>query len=104
MSITRDEVMEYLKSHPEIFEEQAEFFHQVEIAHPYSGRTISLAERQRAEAAPTLRFIKRIIFILSVVGDGLTLRTRDGFRRILQVAADQLGRDRIDRARPLARQ
>lgn len=69
MSITRDEVMEYLKSHPEIFEEQAEFFHQVEIAHPYSGRTISLAERQMINLREKNRLLEHRLGELLGVGE-----------------------------------
>lgn len=69
MSITRDEVMEYLKSHPEIFEEQADFFHQVEIAHPYSGRTISLAERQMINLREKNRLLEHRLGELLGVGE-----------------------------------
>lgn len=69
MSISRDEVMEYLKSHPEIFEEQAEFFHQVEIAHPYSGRTISLAERQMINLREKNRLLEHRLGELLGVGE-----------------------------------
>lgn len=69
MSITRDEVMEYLKSYPEIFEEQAEFFHQVEIAHPYSGRTISLAERQMINLREKNRLLEHRLGELLGVGE-----------------------------------
>jgi uncharacterized protein YigA (DUF484 family) len=69
MSITRDEVLEYLKSHPEFFEEQAEFFHQVEIAHPYSGRTISLAERQMINLREKNRLLEHRLGELLGVGE-----------------------------------
>ena len=69
MSITRDEVMEYLKSNPEIFEEQADFFHQVEIAHPYSGRTISLAERQMINLREKNRLLEHRLGELLGVGE-----------------------------------
>lgn len=69
MSITRDEVLEYLKSYPEFFEEQAEFFHQVEIAHPYSGRTISLAERQMINLREKNRLLEHRLGELLGVGE-----------------------------------
>lgn len=69
MSITRDEILDYLKSHPEFFEEQAEFFHQVEIAHPYSGRTISLAERQMINLREKNRLLEHRLGELLGVGE-----------------------------------
>ena len=69
MSVTREAVLEYLKTHPEIFEEQAEFFHQVEISHPYSGRTISLAERQMINLREKNRLLEHRLGELLGVGE-----------------------------------
>lgn len=69
MSVTREAVLEYLKAHPEIFEEQAEFFNQVEIAHPYSGRTISLAERQMINLREKNRLLEHRLGELLGVGE-----------------------------------
>jgi len=69
MSITPEAVLEFLKSHPEFFEEQAEFFHQVEIAHPYSGRTISLAERQMITLREKNRLLEHRLGELLGVGE-----------------------------------
>jgi len=69
MSVTREAVLEYLKAHPEIFEEQAEFFNQVEISHPYSGRTISLAERQMINLREKNRLLEHRLGELLGVGE-----------------------------------
>ena len=69
MSVTREAVLDYLKAHPEIFEEQAEFFNQVEIAHPYSGRTISLAERQMINLREKNRLLEHRLGELLGVGE-----------------------------------
>lgn len=69
MSTTREAVLDYLKAHPEIFEEQAEFFHQVEISHPYSGRTISLAERQMINLREKNRLLEHRLGELLGVGE-----------------------------------
>ena len=41
-----DDVAEYLKQHPEFFEEHADMLAEVYIPHPHGGRTISISERQ----------------------------------------------------------
>jgi uncharacterized protein YigA (DUF484 family) len=69
MSMSPEAVLEFLKSHPEFFEEQAEFFHQVEIAHPYSGRTISLAERQMITLREKNRLLEHRLGELLGVGE-----------------------------------
>ncbi|MFZ9563342.1 MAG: DUF484 family protein, partial [Burkholderiales bacterium] len=69
MSVSPEAVLEFLKSHPEFFEEQAEFFHQVEIAHPYSGRTISLAERQMITLREKNRLLEHRLGELLGVGE-----------------------------------
>jgi len=69
MSMTSEAVLEFLKLHPEFFEEQVEFFHQVEIAHPYSGRTISLAERQMITLREKNRLLEHRLGELLGVGE-----------------------------------
>ncbi len=69
MSMSPEAVLDFLKSHPEFFEEQAEFFHQVEIAHPYSGRTISLAERQLINLREKNRLLEHRLGELLGVGE-----------------------------------
>lgn len=69
MSVTREAVLEFLKSNPEFFVEQAEFFNQVEIAHPYSGRTISLAERQMITLREKNRLLEHRLGELLGVGE-----------------------------------
>ena len=46
MSIDSQAVAEYLRAHPEFFEEHAEWLASVKIAHPHEGHAIPLAERQ----------------------------------------------------------
>lgn len=92
MSVTREAVLEYLKSHPEIFEEQAEFFHQVEISHPYSGRTISLAERQMINLREKNRLLEHRLGELLGVGE-----TNDALgARMHQLTIALVGANRLD--------
>ena len=44
--MTPDGVVEYLKQHPEFFEEHADFLATVFMPHPHGGRAISISERQ----------------------------------------------------------
>ena len=41
-----DDVAQYLQDNPQFFEEHAELMSSIVIPHPYSGRTISITERQ----------------------------------------------------------
>src|SRR5262245_62893891 len=41
-----DEVANYLKEHPEFFEENANMLSEIHIPHPHGGRAISISERQ----------------------------------------------------------
>ena len=41
-----EDVAEYLKSHPEFFEQYADMLAEIHIPHPHGGRTISISERQ----------------------------------------------------------
>jgi uncharacterized protein YigA (DUF484 family) len=41
-----EEVANYLKQHPEIFEDYAETLAEIYISHPHGGRAISISERQ----------------------------------------------------------
>lgn len=41
-----DDVVEYLKQHPEFFEQYADILAEIYIPHPHGGRTISISERQ----------------------------------------------------------
>jgi uncharacterized protein YigA (DUF484 family) len=92
MSVTREAVLEYLKSHPEIFEEQDEFFHQVEISHPYSGRTISLAERQMINLREKNRLLEHRLGELLGVGE-----TNDALgARMHQLTIALVGANRLD--------
>lgn len=92
MSISREAVLEYLKAHPEIFEEQAEFFNQVEISHPYSGRTISLAERQMINLREKNRLLEHRLGELLGVGE-----TNDALgARMHQLTISLVGASRLD--------
>jgi uncharacterized protein YigA (DUF484 family) len=44
--MTPDAVANYLKQHPEFFEEHADFLATMFIPHPHGGRAISISERQ----------------------------------------------------------
>ena len=46
MSIDSQAVAEYLREHPEFFEEHAAWLADVKIAHPHEGHAIPIAERQ----------------------------------------------------------
>jgi uncharacterized protein YigA (DUF484 family) len=46
MSLDSQAVAEYLREHPEFFEEHADWLATVKIAHPHEGHAIPLAERQ----------------------------------------------------------
>lgn len=46
MSIDSQAVAEYLREHPEFFEEHAKWLADVKIAHPHEGHAIPLIERQ----------------------------------------------------------
>lgn len=92
MSITREAVLDFLKTHPEIFEEQAEFFHQVEISHPYSGRTISLAERQMINLREKNRLLEHRLGELLGVGE-----SNDALgARMHQLTIALVGANRLD--------
>lgn len=41
-----EDVADYLKAHPEFFEQYADMLAEVSIPHPHGGRTISISERQ----------------------------------------------------------
>jgi hypothetical protein len=41
-----EDVAEYLKDHPEFFEQYADMLAEIYIPHPHGGRTISISERQ----------------------------------------------------------
>ena len=44
--MTPDAVVNYLKQHPEFFEDYADFVSTVFIPHPHGGRAVSISERQ----------------------------------------------------------
>ena len=46
MSLDSQAVVEYLRQHPEFFEQNADWLAEVRIAHPHEGHAIPLAERQ----------------------------------------------------------
>lgn len=41
-----DDIAQYLKEHPEFFEQHAEMMSEITIPHPHGGRTIPISERQ----------------------------------------------------------
>ncbi|MBK8016103.1 MAG: DUF484 family protein [Betaproteobacteria bacterium] len=46
MRLTSDDVAQYLKDHPEFFDEYAEMLAEIFVPHPHGGRAIPIAERQ----------------------------------------------------------
>ena len=44
--MTPDAVVNYLRQHPEFFEEQADFLATIMVPHPHGGRAIPIGERQ----------------------------------------------------------
>ncbi len=44
--MTPEAVVQYLRQHPEFFEEQVDFLSTVSLPHPHGGRTVSISERQ----------------------------------------------------------
>ncbi len=47
MSLQAEDVAEYLKEHPEFFEQYAETLAEIYLPHPHGGRAISISERQQ---------------------------------------------------------
>jgi len=41
-----EDVAQYLRTHPQFFEQHADLLESIEVPHPYGGRAIPLAERQ----------------------------------------------------------
>lgn len=41
-----EDVAEYIRNHPEFFEQHADMLAEIHIPHPHGGRTISISERQ----------------------------------------------------------
>lgn len=46
MRLSADEVAQYLKEHPEFFDEYADMLAEIYVPHPLGGRAIPIAERQ----------------------------------------------------------
>ncbi len=46
MMLNQEQVVQYLREHPDFFTEHAELLAVLKVPHPYSGQTISLGERQ----------------------------------------------------------
>lgn len=46
MRLSPDDVAQYLRDHPEFFDEYAEVLAQIFVPHPHGGRAIPIAERQ----------------------------------------------------------
>ena len=45
-ALTAQQVMEYLKSHPDFFDQAPHLLSEINVPHPQSGQAISLVERQ----------------------------------------------------------
>lgn len=46
MRLSSDDVAQYLKDHPDFFDEYAEMLAEIYVPHPHGGRAIPIAERQ----------------------------------------------------------
>lgn len=46
MRLSADDVAQYLKDHPDFFDEYAEMLAEIYVPHPHGGRAIPIAERQ----------------------------------------------------------
>lgn len=46
MESSPEEVAQYLRTHPEFFEEYADVLAEIQIPHPHGGRAIPISERQ----------------------------------------------------------
>src|SRR5437588_4011767 len=44
--MNNDDVAQFLRSHPQFFEQHSELLENIQVPHPYGGRAIPLAERQ----------------------------------------------------------
>jgi len=44
--MNKDDVAQFLKSHPQFFDDHPELLENIQVPHPYGGRAIPLAERQ----------------------------------------------------------
>jgi uncharacterized protein YigA (DUF484 family) len=67
--MTPDAVVNYLKQHPEFFEEQAEFLATIMIPHPHGGRAIPLSERQILTLRDKSRLLEDKLRELIVFGE-----------------------------------
>lgn len=67
--MTPDEVAQYLRAHPEIFERYPQLLEQISVPHPYGGRTISLAERQIVSLREKVRALEAKLAELMRIGE-----------------------------------
>ena len=67
--MTPDAVVNYLKQHPEFFEEQAEFLATIMIPHPHGGRAIPISERQILTLREKSRLLEDKLRELIVFGE-----------------------------------
>jgi uncharacterized protein YigA (DUF484 family) len=67
--MTPDAVVNYLKQHPEFFEEQADFLASIMIPHPHGGRAIPISERQILTLRDKSRLLEDKLRELLVFGE-----------------------------------
>jgi uncharacterized protein YigA (DUF484 family) len=67
--MTPDAVVNYLKQHPEFFEEQADFLATIMIPHPHGGRAIPISERQILALRDKSRLLEDKLRELIVFGE-----------------------------------
>ena len=53
-----EEVAQFLKTHPQFFDQHPELFESISVPHPYGGRAIPLAERQTITLREKVRLLE----------------------------------------------
>lgn len=67
--MTPDEVAQYLRAHPEIFERHPQLLETITVPHPHGARAISLAERQIVLLRERLRALEAKLAELVRIGE-----------------------------------
>jgi uncharacterized protein YigA (DUF484 family) len=67
--MTPDEVAQYLRAHPEIFERHPQLLEAITVPHPHGGRAISLAERRIVSLREKVRALEAKLAELIRIGE-----------------------------------
>ncbi|MEW5862826.1 MAG: DUF484 family protein [Pseudomonadota bacterium] len=67
--MTPDEVAQYLRAHPEIFERHPQLLETITVPHPHGGRAISLAERRIVSLREKVRALEAKLAELIRIGE-----------------------------------